>query len=236
MRLVKEALAISFAGIFVLCLAMSLSAADKSASSAKPGETGYVKDAVYHDARFGFSMAIPVDWREAKLRKEPSPERLLLVQRKPRIPLRLQDEPDLAVKPSIMIFADSTSMAPDAFFNYLRADTGKTDFKQKILAKSIFLEAGASNEVQVLDKVPVKIAGKDVTRLRVRLEYNVRVTSPGMKTPSQVNDFRVGYIYIVPFDGWLLYIEEVCENQFLESLQKDFDSAINSVTMETAGK
>jgi hypothetical protein len=233
MRLVKLATAIAFAGMCLLLLTASLPAADK-APSGKPGETGVIKDAVYTDSRYGFSVKFPLDWREAKLRKDPSAERLQLVQRKPRVPLRLQGNPDLALKPAMMIFADSSTMTPEAFFAYLRADTGKIDLKQKILAKSVFLEQGTSNEIQVLDKTTAKVLGKDALKMKVRLEYNVRVESPGQSVPIQVNDFRVGYIYIVPMDGWLLYIEQAAENQFFESLQPDFDTFLNSLTFVKA--
>jgi hypothetical protein len=232
MKLVKVLSAPAFAGALLLLFATSLSAGDKSA------ETGIIKDGIYHDTRFAFSVKIPTDWREAKLRKEPSAERILMVQRKPRVPLRLQDSPEAAVRPSVMIFTDSTTMTPAEFFAFIRADTGKTDFKQRILAKSVFLEQGVPNEIEVMEKMTTKILGRDATRMKVRLEYSARVENPGMsKKPVQVNDYRIGYIFLVPFDGWLMYIEEVCENQFLQSLQPDFDTVINSLAVDsTAGK
>ena len=229
MKLIRVLSAALIVGVFLFST-VSLSAADKSS------EVGYIKDGVYHDARFGFSVKIPVEWREAKLRKEPTPERLLLVQKKPRVPLRLQNSPESALKPSVMIFTDSTTMSPPAFIDFLRADTGKTEFKSRILSKSVFLDQGTSNEVQILKKTTLKILGQEAIKLGVRLEYSVRVESPGMSSALQVNDFRAGYIYIVPFSGWIMYIEQVCENQFLESLQPDFDTMINSLTLEEDGK
>ena len=234
MKLVKVLSAATFAGALLLLFAASLSAGEKSA------ETGFIKDGVYHDARFTFSVKIPTDWREAKLRKEPTSERILMVQRKPRIPLRLQDSPEMAVKPSVMIFADSTTMTTAEFFAFLRADTGKTEFKQRILAKSVFLEPGVPNDIEIMGNLPVKVAGRDAARMELRLEYSVRIEadkhgeSSRNSKPVQVNDYRIGYIYLVPFEGWLMYIEEVCENQFLQSLQADFDTVINSLTIEPA--
>lgn len=228
MKLVKVLSALAFAGALLLLFAAPLSAGEKSA------ETGIIKDGVYHDTRFAFSVKIPADWREAKLRKEPTAERILMVQRKPRVPLRLQDSPEAAVKPSVMIFADSTTMTPTEFFAFIRADTGKTELKQKILAKTVFLEPGVPNDIEVLEMATVKILGRDATKMKVRLEYSARVESPGMSKPVQVNDFRAGYVFLVPFDGWLMYIEEVCENQFLQSLQPDFDTVINSLAVEPA--
>jgi len=216
-------------GVF-LFLVVSLSAADKSA------EVGYVKDGIYHDARFGFSIKIPVEWREAKPRKEPTPERLLLMQKKPRVPLQLQNSPEAAVKPTVMIFADSTAMSPQAFFAFLRADTGKTEFKSRILSKSILLDQGTSSDIQIVEKTTAKILGQEAIKLVARLKYVARVQSPTSSAMVQVSDFRAGDIYIVPFSGWLLYIEQACENEFLESLQPDFDAMINSLTPEGAGK
>jgi hypothetical protein len=208
----------------------SLSAGDKSP------EVGYIKDGIYHDARFGYSIKIPVEWREAKLRKELTPERLLLVQKKPKVPLRLQNSPELAARPTVMIFADSTAMSPQEFFAFLRADTGKTEFKNRILSKSVLLDQGTASVIQILQKTTAKILGQEAIKLGARLEYTVRVESPTTSAMVQVNGFRVGYIYIVPFSGWLMYIEVACENEYLESLQPDFDAMINSLTLEGTGK
>ena len=236
MKLIRVLSAALIVGVFLFSM-VSPSAADKST------EVGYIKDGIYHDARFGFSLKIPVEWREAKLRKEPTPERLLLVQKKPKVPLRLQNSPESAVRPSVMIFADSTAMSPQAFLAFLRADTGKTEFKSRILSKSILMDQGTPSEIQIMQKTTAKILGQEAVNVRARLEYTVRVESsreaaedPRKSVMIQVNDFRAGYIYIVPFSGWLMYIEQACENQFLESLQPDFDTMINSLTLEGAGK
>jgi|GEM_PF-3157265 len=229
MKLVRLLSATLIVGVFLFSI-VSLLAADK------PTEAGYIKDGIYHDARFGFSVKIPVEWREAKLRKEPTPERLLLVQKKPRVPLRLQNSPESAVRPSVMIFADSTAMSPQAFLTFLRADTGKSEFKSRILSKSVLLDQGTPSVVQITGKTTAKILGQDAIKLGARLEYTVRVESPGTSAMVQVNDFRAGYIYVVPFSGWLMYIEQACENQFLGALQPDFDTMINSLTLERPGQ
>jgi hypothetical protein len=229
MRLVRL---LSATLIVVVCWisTASLSAADKST------DVSYIKDGIYHDVRFGFAVKIPVDWKEAKLRKEPTSERLLLIQKKPKVPLRLQNSPESAVKPSIMIFADSTSMSPESFLAFLRADTGKTEFKTRILSKSVLLDQGTPSVVQILKKTTVKILGQEAVRLGARLEYSVRVESPTTTAMVQVNGFRAGDVYVVPFPGWLMYIEQACEDEYRESLQPDFDTMINSLAFEGKGK
>ncbi len=229
MKLTRVLSATLIVGAFLLSM-VSLLAADKST------EVGLIKDGIYHDARFGFSVKIPVEWREAKLRKEPTSERLLLVQKKPKVPLRLQNSPEAAVKPSVMIFTDSTAMSPQAFLAFLQADTGKTEFRSRILSKSVLLDQGTPSEIQILKQTTVKILGQEAIKLGARLEYTVRVENPGTSAMIQVNGFRAGYIYIVPFSGWLMYVEQACENEYLESLQPDFDTMINSLTLERAGK
>jgi hypothetical protein len=74
MKLIRVLSATLIVGVFLFSM-VALSGADK------PSDVGYIKDGIYHDARFGFSVKIPLEWREAKLRKEPTPERLLLVQK-----------------------------------------------------------------------------------------------------------------------------------------------------------
>ena len=195
MKLIRVLSATLIVGVFLFSAA-SLLAADKST------EVGYIKDGIYHDARFGFSVKIPLEWREAKLRKEPTPERLLLVQKKPRVPIRLQNSPEAAVKPSVMIFADSTAMSPQAFFAFLQADTGKTEFKNRILSKSVLLDQGTPSVIQILQKTTAKILGQEAIKLGARLEYTVRVESPTTGAMVQVNGFRVGLHLYRPV-SWL---------------------------------
>jgi hypothetical protein len=229
MKLIKVLLATLIVGVSLFSVA-SILAADKSS------EGGYIKDGIYHDARFGFSVKIPLEWRAAKLRKEPTPERLLLMQKKPLIPIRLQNSPEVAVKPMVIIFADSTAMSPQAFFAFLQADTGKSEFKTRILSKSILLDQGTASEIQILKKATAKILDQEAIKLGARLEYTVRVESSTSSAMVKVNGYRAGYIYLVPFSGWLMYIELACENEYLESLQPDFDAMINSLTLEKAGQ
>jgi hypothetical protein len=229
MRYLKTSFAL-FWGVIALAL-FSL-----TASAEKQPETGVIKDGVYHDTRFGFSLKIPAEWREAKLRKEPTAERLTLTQRKHRIPLKLQDSPEQAQKPMVLILADTCSMTPEAFFTFLQRDTVKSEIKSRILSKSVFLEQGSSNRIEVLDRTPATVAGKSALKIRCRIEYAAAVVSASATaTPIMVRDFRVGFIYIIPFDGWLMYIEEVAENQFLPSLTPDFDLVVTSLALDSAG-
>lgn len=204
-----------------------------AAVAEKQPETGVIKEGVYRDSRFGFSVKLPQDWREAKLRKEPTAERLVMTQRKPRVPIRLQDNADQAAKPTAMFFADTCNMTPEIFYEFLQRDTVRSELKDRILTKSVFLEQGSSNHIEILDQTHVTVAGKSALKIRGRLEYAATVQKNPMDTPTMIRDFRAGFIYIIPFDGWLMYIEEVAESQFLPSLTPDFDMIVKSLTVDS---
>ena len=201
--------------------------------AAKSGESVTVKDSICTDNLFGYSLQIPPEWK-SKIGKGNSPDRVILQQKNARVPVKLSGSPELAQRPTIMIFADSCNLSADSFFTYLRAETGKSALKDKILSKSVFFERGAPSDADVIDKLPTQVAGRNGLRIRVRLEYTATAMARGTDTPSTVRDFRAGFVYVIPFDGWMMYIEEVGENQFLEALMEPFDSVIKSLKLNAA--
>lgn len=195
----------------------------------KKPKTGETKDHVYRDFRFGFSVEYPADWKASKPKKEYHPLRFLVQEKGHIVPVKLRNNPEYAVKPTMMIFADSTNLTPEQFFTYLQSDSGKSEFKTKILQKSILLDRTSRYEMEVVQRRKAKVLGVDAVKIKGRVEYVAQVTVPG-RGPQVVKDYRSGFIYLVPFEGWLLYIEQYCENELLPSQIDAFDSMISSLT------
>lgn len=215
----KYLLLLTISGIFV-----------SVAAFAGKGKVGTVKDGWYNDARFGFSLSIPQEWKEAGIKDEPNPERIVLAWRKPRATLKLRDNPNEALKPYARIYADSSSLSALAFFDSLREGSSKNDFRDKILSKSTFFERGMSNPPEISPVDAMKLAGRDAYRWYIRREYSVQIQKDEVTPPQLVRDYRVGYVYIIPSDGWILYLEMACENQFRDDFEDEFKKVAFSIT------
>jgi hypothetical protein len=195
--------------------------------------TGTVDDNKYVDHRFGFSVQLPESWKVAKPKDEPHPQRLIAEEKHPRVPIKLQENPGAATKPTLIVFADSTDMTPQEFMNFLRADTTESDFKEKLLDRTILLDAFSKYNTDILSTTTVEFLGRQATRMVARLQYEAVGYMRGRNEEIKVNDFRVGYIYLVPMDGWLMYVEFACENQFAEALEESFGEILDSFTWVT---
>jgi len=203
------------------------------AAFAKKEKVGTIEKGWYNDSRFGFSMSIPTEWKDAGLKNEPSPERIMFEWRKPRVPIKLKSNPGEALKPYVRIFADSTTMTAQAFFDSLNVGSTKDEFRDKILSKSEFFQRGLSNPPEIAVPTAEKIGGQNATRWQIRREYSVQVQKDDTTPPQLIRDYRVGYVYIVAFDGWLLYMEMACENQFRDELEDHFKNIASSITFRS---
>ncbi len=201
---------------------------------AKKEKVGIIENGWYSDSRFGFSIAIPAEWKDAGLKNEPTPERIMFEWRKPRIPIKLKSNPGEALRPFVRIFADSTGLSTREFFDSLNVGSTKDAFRDRILSKSIFFQRGMSNPPEIEPPTIEEIGGFDATRWHIRREYSVQVQRDEITPPELVRDYRVGYVYIVGFDGWLLYMEMACENQFRDELEDQFKKVASMLTFRAA--
>lgn len=198
--------------------------------SAGGPRTGEIKDNKYTDTRFGFSVQLPEDWKIGKPKKEMSSLRLIAQQKNPAVPIKLRSDPDWALRPTILILCDSTDMTPREFFDFLRSDSGDSEFKDEVLLRSVLLHRLSSYRLDLLTETIEDIAGAKALELTGRLQYDAQVELPGRSRIELVRGFRIGHIYLVPFDGWLMYIEQACENEFLQNLDEVFAGVVHSIT------
>lgn len=193
-------------------------------------KAGYIERDTYFDNRFGFSFRIPSGWRTSKIQKEPTAERILLTQRSYRIPVKLQHDRGAAQRPTVIICADSTRQTPEEFFRELRTAEKPSPFAEKVITRSVFLQRGSQHPLEVMETREENVGGFPAVRYRLWMEYTVPVEDARLGTTGLIRDRKAGNIYLVPFEGWMLYIEQVAENQFFDSLSDDFNLIINSLT------
>jgi hypothetical protein len=198
-------------------------------------KTGYEEKGVFHDNRYDYSFELPKDWKIAKTFKdpesEPASDRVIAVCKKVRVPVKLQGNRELVQRPTMLILIDSTQLAAREFFQQIASSYELDPYQDAIVSRTILLQRGAQSRPEILESLPTKVAGHDAIRWLVRLEYAHQLeTSFG---PQLVRDWKKGHIYLVPLDGMLMYIEQVCENQSFETIESDFSTILNSLTFES---
>ncbi len=186
-------------------------------------KTGYEKDDVFYDNRYGYSFELPEDWKVGKTYDEKdgrSIDRVIVFRKKFRIPVKLQEYRELVQRPTALILIDSTEMTPAQLFQRITGSHELDKFGEAIISRSILLQRGVQTPAQVTESVPVTIAGREGVRWQVRLEYAHQLQT--QFGPQLVRDWWVGNVYILQLDGKLMYLEQVCENQSFDSLMEEF--------------
>ncbi len=195
-------------------------------------KTGTVEDNLYSDTRFGFTIQLPSDWKIGKRKKELNCQRLVAEKKNPRIPQRLRNDPSWATPPTLMIFADSSDLTPAQFFAFLQSDTTKSEFKKKINGTTVLFDPFSRDEPDIILQVADKLGGLPAWRVKARRQYEVQgLQVSGRVGTSAVRDFVSGYVYVIQGEGWLAYLELVCENQFLPVLEETFTEITKSFTV-----
>lgn len=222
--MIRKVLSILIFGCFLTILALPVMAGKDR------DKTGYEEDNKYTDYRYGFQIQVPSDWKIGKFKKEPHDQRLIAVKKNPRIPPKLRDNRGAATKPTLMIFADSSKMTPSQLFAFIRSDTTESELKKEIVESTDLLDVFSRYQPEVLAQGPATVGGLPALRVKMRRQYAAQGSQMGGGYVT-VQDFISGYIYIVQGNGWLLYMELVCENQFLPVLEETFTDIVNSFSM-----
>ncbi len=104
----------------------------------KTPKSGTIKDGVFTDAKFGYSISISDGW-SAKRRKNKDSFRLVLVQKKYGVPTHFQTAEDYTKVPRIVLWSGETSLSARAFTDSLLSHKHKSDAKSDILKEFEFL-------------------------------------------------------------------------------------------------
>ena len=97
----------------------------------KRDKAGAIKDGVYTDKMYEFTVAMNEGWKVSIMKNE-KPFRLVLVQKNYLIPTDYQEAPDYTKVPRIVVYADTTSMGVFAFVDSLVSESYDSDQKGEI--------------------------------------------------------------------------------------------------------
>ncbi len=98
----------------------------------KKDKAGKVKDYVYTDKKFNFSLNLNDDWKY-KIQKNKGDFRIAFTQVKYGIPSDYANTPDYTKIPRIVVFVVESKLAPRAFVDSLISDSYKSKAKKTVL-------------------------------------------------------------------------------------------------------
>ncbi len=148
----------------------------------KTEKAGKVKDLVYVDKKYDFSLKIDKGW---KYKIQPNKEnfRLVLSQKNYETPPDYMDAPEYTKVPRIVVYADTSSMGVLAFLDSLLSDTYSSHQKKEMLKEFEILnnqaiEEGTEREETVTRKRrTVTIADKTAALWEGKADYRKYVST-----------------------------------------------------------
>lgn len=144
----------------------------------KKPKSGKVKDNVYTDSKYGFSINVLDGWKY-KTQNAKSGFRLMLIKKTFETPFRYSSAPDYTMNPKITMWVGETNYTPFQFIDSLLSDSYKSDSKKELLKEFEILrdrisEGGNTREKLIAkQKKPIKF-GKGIKAVSWTGKLNYR--------------------------------------------------------------
>lgn len=211
-----------FIAFLVICLILSSAEAGR-----KQDKAGTLTGSTYTDDTHQFSMTIHDNWR-AKIGKESSPFRVILLQKNFSIPPDYLRAPDYTQQPKLVIWADTTNQSASAFIDSLLSDTYKSKQKSEVLKEFAIFEEG--DELIPKGKKPVLVGGLNGLRWDAQSKYTKAVSTSASGTGgTRVQSSYGGSIIAVKSGKSLIAIHLICELPFYETVMSEVLSMVTSL-------
>jgi len=217
--------------ILVLSLLLVFGMADARPRKKK---TGQVKDQVYIDADFNFSMKLSEDWKYF-VRNEGDNFRLSLVKKNYEVPPDYIDSPEYTMVPRLAVWVDTTSWTPFEFVDSVLSDSYSSSQKDELRKEFEILiydysTKGSTREHLIpRQKKPLNIDGKKAMSWVGKLGYRKEIT----KSASSQGGIRVsgdygGYIVAIKKDNYICVMHMICEWNYFETNMAEVQAMIET--------
>jgi hypothetical protein len=190
-------------------------------------KAGEVKDDVYTDGTYKFSVKVPTGWSPT-IKDDRSPLRLVMTQKSYPAPPQFQANRDYTQIPTISILVDTTSLTVDQFVDSLLDSKCKTKQKQ-FFVKNMPLIAKVH---EVLKRSNVTIGDVKALALDIRQAYTVEVAQAGSDMATVVQDYKSGKIFAAVRNGKIYIIHGICEYKLNSSYDEFFNGVFTSLKFE----
>ena len=209
-----------------LALLILAPAADARRKVTKAGE---MKDGVYTDRTYKFSIKVHDNW-QIRINKDEDPERIVLIQKKYGIPADYVDAPDYTEIPKLTLYVDTTSLGPYAFLDSLTHDDFKSDQKDDIKSEFDFLQL---QEIIPMGRSPWKVDDEAGLVWTGQSKYVKEVqTSAGSIGGKRVYGSYGGTIAAVKHGKHIFLFHMMCEWPYFETVMGEVNQMLGSFTFE----
>ncbi len=206
--------------IFFLTIIMAFNIAGARKKKNKAGE---IKDEIYTDFKYDFTLKAPEDWKSS-IKKSDSEVRLVLSKKVYEIPIDYQSQPTYTKIPKITVFVDTTSMPLEWFVDSLLSDKYKSDQKKMIMEEC---EVLSISEIYVEEFRKIKhskMSTGDINGIILTGERRYRIN-----IPNPVTNFYGGAIFLTKKDDNIFIFHFICEKFYFEDLYQDFMGIMNTM-------
>ena len=218
--------------IALLMVVLVVGAADARRKKDKAGE---IKDGVYIDKTYNFSLAVSEDVWNISIKKDGSQTRMNLTKKVYDIPIAYTQDPGYTKTPKLTVYVDTTSWSAKLFVDSLLNDNFKSDQKKDILHLCEILfgdfKPKRNSKYQFGDIQGVLITGE--------LQYTKQIPSTsGGSSPDIITDFYGGAVFFAKQGNNLYIFHLICENKYFSTEFEDYVTLLNGLkfTGEKADK
>lgn len=196
-----------------------------SVSARRPKDkAGSVKDGVFVDKKYGFSLEMSEDWKY-KTGKNKSNFRLTLTQINYEVPPNYMDAESYTKIPRTVVYADTTGMGVTAFIDSLLSDSYKSKQKKEIFKEFEIINDQSAGGGMTREKlVPrqrkaIDLAGERGLFWTGKVKYrNEIATSASSMGGRRVYGGYGGCIIGVKKGDLIVLMHTICEENYFESV------------------
>jgi len=192
---------------------------------AQAKKAGEVKDNVYQDNDYHFSLLIPDGW-SASVKNAKYALRLTMDQKSPVPPYQFRGSlRDYMQIPTMAVIVDTTSLDANVFVDSMLSSSFESDQK-KFLLKYLKI---ITRTYELVKRQEITFQGDLAVLMEVRQPYEVTVAKQGSDKADVVNDNKYGTIFITVRDGHVYVISMICEYRTSEAILAMYDQVIKSL-------
>lgn len=209
---------VSIAATVVLCIAFIGTPVDAK-------KAGEVKDNVYHDNSYDFSLQIPDGW-SASIKTDKNALRMTMDQKSPVPPYQFQGGlRDYMQIPTMAVMVDTTSLGAGEFVDSLLSSSFESEQK-KFMYKYLKI---ISRSHELVKRKEVTFAGNLSVMMEARQPYEITVAKGTSDKSDVINDNKYGTIFVTVRDGEVYVISMICEYRTSQQILDMYNEMINSL-------
>jgi len=193
----------------------------------KKDKAGSVKDNVFTDLKYGYSLDISDEWKYS-IKKNKDNTRLILTQKNYEIPTHFLHAPNYTTVPKVTIIVDTTSLPIKLFVDSLLLENVKSKQRKSILAEFPLLYG----DFQLKKRAQMSIGEVEGVRITGQQQYTIQVQRQGSQSNlgDVVTDFYGGSVFFAKVDDeHIILFHFICEWRYYESLDPVFEKLLEGL-------